>query len=153
MKRLILCLTICLGLLLVLSGCGTNDESTSNDKTITGVWTNEDPQSQDATNIITLDVSSDTDYELQITRNILEDNLQNTTTIVNGTYEDDGSELKLKVDKVEGNQSNDSIKSGDTLTLGYTLAGDSEKLTITGLEKSFPDLPESIDLSRNNDSN
>ena len=90
---------------------------------------------------------------MRITRNVLEDNLQNTTTIVNGTYEDNGSELKLKVDKVEGNQSNDSIKSGDTLTLGYTLAGDSEKLTITGLEKSFPDLPESIDLSRNNDSN
>ena len=67
------------------------------------------------------------------------------------TYEDDGTNLNLIIDKVDG-ESN-IVKEKDEISLGYELSGDSEAMTITGAEKINPDIPSSIELARNNDSN
>ena len=146
MKKIILTLTVCLSLLLLVTACGTNNESASNDKDISGLWTYQEPNEQDPTLIVNADFQNNETFEIEVTKNVLEDNLQNTTTVITGKYTDDGKTITLNVEKID----DADVKDMEPVEVGYTLSGDSEQLTLTGAEVLNPDIPESIEMTRNN---
>lgn len=135
---------------LILTACSTGSESSSNEKDISGIWIYEGPSSQDPTYYVELNLDENKEFELIINDDILADLEQDeSTTIINGTYEDDGTDLVLTVKELKDG-SELLEKEDKEITLGYELSGDSELLTVTGIGDYFKDLPESIAFERGN---